>query len=109
MYEEVIYKVVESDYPLQMPGILEKILARLESAQSFNEFYGCILFIKNLIGNFEFLLDTDRKPLNLIIPAIFPTLEKYVSKILQTYNDQTAITMNAILKTFHSSIHVNFK
>ena len=108
LYEEIVYKIVERDYPNEMPNLLDNILARLNKAQSFHEFYGCILYIKNLIGNYEFLLDEDRKPLNIIIPFIFPTLEKYATSIIQTYNEQTAITMNAILKTFHSAIHVNF-
>ena len=90
-----------------MPGFVEKILARLtSSSDDFNVVQGCMLAIKNLVANYEFLLDEDRKPLNLIVPTIFPHLEKYAASILEKYNEQTALTMSVILKAFHCAIHL---
>ena len=100
--------MIEYDYPKDMPGFVEKILARLtSSSDDFNVVQGCMLAIKNLVANYEFLLDEDRKPLNLIVPTIFPHLEKYAASILEKYNEQTALTMSVILKAFHCAIHLD--
>lgn len=91
-----------------MPNFVEKILQKLNNSNdSFNTIQGCMLAIKALIGNYEFLLDEDRKPLNIIVPSLFPYLEKYAASILEKYNEQTAITMNVILKTFHEGVHLD--
>jgi len=91
-----------------MPNFVEKILTKLTSSNDdFNIVQGCMLAIKNLVGNYEFLLDEDRAPLNLLVPSLFPYLEKYAASILEKYNDQSAITMNVILKAFHESIHLD--
>ena len=91
-----------------MPNFVDKILLKLNSSnEDFTVIQGCMLAIKSLIGNFEFLLDEDRKPLNILVPSLFPYLEKYAATVLEKYNDQTALTMNVILKTFHEAVHLD--
>lgn len=103
-----MYKIIEYDYPQDLPNFVEKIIMQLTSSNdSFNIVQGCMLAIKNLIGNFEYLLDEYRKPLTYLVPTIFPYLEKFAASILEKYNEQTAVTMNTILKTFHSAIHLD--
>ena len=108
IYEEILFRIIEYDYPKDMPGFVEKILSKLNSSgDSFNIIQGCMIAIKSLVANYEFMLDEDRKPLNIIVPSLFSYLEKYAASILEKYNEQSAITMNVILKTFHASIHLD--
>lgn len=82
------------------------ILQKLKTANSFAEFHGSLIALKQINKNFTLYMDAERKPLEEIVNSCFPLLEAYFVKILNNYNDQTAHTLNVILKIFYDANHL---
>ena len=82
------------------------ILSKLKSANTFNEFHGSLMALRQINRNFHLFLETERKPLEEIVPSCFPLLEIYIVKLFNNYNDQTAHTLNVILKIFYEANHL---
>jgi hypothetical protein len=104
--EVIIHHVASHDFPTGWQTILPEIMAKLKSSDKFYEIFGSLLALKNLIENYEFLLDKDREPLELLVPNSFPILETYAKTLLENYNEQAAHALHCILKTFFAAIHV---
>jgi len=106
-YEKILSKIADFEFPAKWPGFLEQVLGKLASGQSFNELYGALLIIKNLVGNYEFITDEDRKPLNEIVPLAFPLVEKCLASIVANpcEKDNIKVILQS-LKTFYYACHL---
>lgn len=63
------------------------ILQKLKAANTFAEFHGSLIALKQINKNFTLYIDQERKPLEEIVNSSFPILETYMQKILDSYND----------------------
>jgi len=104
--EIIILHIAESDFPGKWTSILPNIIEKLRTSEKFGEIFGSLLGLKNLIENYEYQLDKEREPLEILVPNTFPVLDSYAKSLLSNYTEQAALAMNTILKTFLASIKV---
>ena len=82
-YKEILNIVISSDYPFKFLELVTTSLGNLKAAESESDVLAAIIPIKLLIGRYEFVLGSERKQLEALIPQIFPFFENYGMKLLQ--------------------------
>jgi len=103
--EEIVKCVADYDFPTSWRSILPNVVNKLKSSDKFSEIYGSLLVLKNLVVNFKALESKEREPLEIICTNTFPLLEVYAKSLLSNYNEQSALAMHAILKTFFAAVY----
>lgn len=104
--EEIVKCVADYDFPTSWRTILPNVVNKLKNSDKFSEIYGSLLVLKNLVVNFKALESKEREPLEIICTSTFPLLEVYAKNLLSNYNEQSALAMHAILKTFFAAVYV---
>jgi len=104
--EVIIHHVAQHEFPERWESLLTATVVKLKESNSFSEVFGSLLALKNLVENYEYLLEKDREPLEIIVTNIFPLLETFAKNLLDHYNEQEAHALHAILKTFYAGVHL---
>lgn len=100
-YKEILYKVIQSDFPNKYLELINLSIDNLKSASNEKEVLSSLIPIKLLIGNYEMVLGPERKQLEALIPQVFPFLENYAMKFMkQGSGDISIMILTKILKCF---------
>ena len=98
--EVIILNVASHEFPHRWESILNNIIERLKNSDKFQEIYGGLIALKNLIENFEWLHDKDREPLEVLTTNLFPLLESFSQNILSNYPQSLLTTFYWAKKYF---------
>lgn len=109
-YKEILFKVIQIDFPHNYLGLVNKSIDNLKNASNQKEVLSALVPIKLLISNYEMTMGQQRKQLEALIPNIFPYLENYAMKFMnQGSGDLTITILTKILKCFLMCNYMNIE
>jgi len=66
---------------------LPALVDRLKNSNKFEEIFGSLIALKAIVKNYQFLMDVDREPLEMMVPTIFPIFETLAKDFIEHYNE----------------------
>eukprot|EP00347_Sterkiella_histriomuscorum_P021385 403334157 len=104
-FQNIVYNIAQVDFPENWSVAIPEIDNRLKSGNENSQISGLIA-LKQVMEAFQFSLDHERAPLNVLVDVFFPVLEVLMQNISNSSSENQVQIMHLIAKIFFAANNV---